>query len=187
MIDKVDIDEFVKWVGSDGDAFPEQVWTWAGSEEWMEDNGIVRWVTKMEMLRRVVTNILKQTGTMGFDNTLKNILFAHTRRSGCHNIRDKAFICKSRRNKVTSKCVSNVTLEKSGGMSIETLDISDRMKNMLINSDIIRTDQLAVPDKNVMSCHGWFHSKVRRSELEGAVQKARALLLEQNMTRCSTE
>ena len=44
VLDKVDIDEFVAWVGSDGDAFPEQVWTWAGSEEWIDDNGTVRWV-----------------------------------------------------------------------------------------------------------------------------------------------
>ena len=88
---------------------------------------------------------------------------------------------------MTSICVSNVTLEELGRMSIETLDISDRMKNLLINSGIKRTDQLAVLDKDVMSCHRWFHSEVRRSEFEDAVQKARALLLEQKKASCSME
>lgn len=88
---------------------------------------------------------------------------------------------------MTSKCVSNATSGKLGGMSIEALDISDRMKNLLINSGIMRIDQLVAFDADALSCHRWFHSKVRRSEFEDAVLKARALLSGQKTTNFSTE
>ena len=44
VLDYVNVDDIVNWVGADGDAFPEQVWSWAGCEEWIERDGIIKWI-----------------------------------------------------------------------------------------------------------------------------------------------
>ena len=32
------------WIESDGDAYPEQVWSWAGTYEWIERDGTIYWL-----------------------------------------------------------------------------------------------------------------------------------------------
>ncbi len=36
--------ELFDWITSDGDAFPEQAWSWAGEYEWINDDGTIHYL-----------------------------------------------------------------------------------------------------------------------------------------------
>jgi DNA-directed RNA polymerase alpha subunit len=61
-------------------------------------------------------------------------------------------------------------------MTIEKLDISIRVKNLLISSGIKEVSDLIRFNEKEMQRHRWFCSAARQAEFDDAVQKAHVLL-----------